>query len=154
MNLTAESVVIPNEHAGRSTTETGSDRRADIDAKQARVATLLQEIGCEGLLLLEPTNFGWLTSGAAARGVLNPEESPVLYFSADQRWALCSNVDSQRLFDEELNGLGFQLKEWPWHWGREQLLLDVCQNRRVACDRPFGDTKNVGDRLRRLRRQL
>src|SRR5262249_62408674 len=113
MNLTAESAVISNEHAERTSPETGSDRRADIDAKQTRLASLLQEIGCEGLLLLEPENFAWLTSGAAARGVLNPDELPVLYFSADQRWAICNNVDSQRLFDEELQGLGFLLKEWP-----------------------------------------
>jgi Xaa-Pro aminopeptidase len=132
----------------------GSDRRADIDAKQLRMAVLLQEAGCDGLLILEPENFAWLTSGAAARGVLDPMEQPALYFSPDQRWVIACNVDSQRLFDEEVDGLGFQLKEWPWHWSRGQLLADLCVGRKIACDRPVGTCKPVGDQLRQLRRKL
>src|SRR5438132_4445556 len=79
---------------------------------------------------------------------------PALYFTADQRWVIACNVDSQRLFDEEVDGLGFQLKEWPWQWGREQLLADLCHDRAVASDRPFGDAKVVTDKIRRLRQAL
>jgi Xaa-Pro dipeptidase len=152
--VSTDTVTHPLLALGEPTAGGVSDRRADIEQKMAQVATLLSETSCEGLLLLEPDNFSWLTSGAIPRGQLDPDESPALYCNGDQRWLLSSNVDAQRLFDEELDGLGFQLKEWPWHWGREQLLADLCQNRRVACDRPSGDAKVVGDRLRRLRRQL
>jgi Xaa-Pro aminopeptidase len=131
-----------------------SDRRLDIDQKQERIAALLQEVGCEGLLLLEPENFSWLTSGAAQRGTLSPGDLPVLYANAEGRWVICSNVDSQRLFDEEVDGLGFQLKEWPWHWGREQLLADLCHDRKIASDQTFGDAKVVTDKIRRLRQAL
>ncbi len=112
------------------------DRRADVDAKQAMVAALLQEAGCDGLLVLEAENFSWLSSGGASRGVLDAQALPVLYYTPEGRWAVCANVDTQRLFDEELDGLGFQVKEWPWHWGRAQLLADLCQGRTVACDIP------------------
>ena len=61
----------------------GSDRRTDVEAKQVRVANLLQEVGCEGLLVLEPENFAWLSAGAASRGVLDAGEMPALYWSAD-----------------------------------------------------------------------
>ncbi len=128
-----------------------SDRRSDIDGKMALVAALLQEVNCEGLLLLEPENFAWLTSGGVARGQLDDAEMPAVYCNGDARWILASNVDSQRLFDEEVDGLGFQLKEWPWHWGREQLLTTLVQNRRVACDRPLVDTVTVTPQIRRLR---
>src|SRR5436305_8616069 len=133
---------------------TPSDRRGDIDAKHARIIALLQEIKCEGLLLLDPENVAWITSGALARGILDPSEMPAIYFNPEGRWVLCSNVDSQRLFDEELDGLGFQLKEWPWHWGRAQLLADLCQGRAVACDRSHGEARVVADQLRMLRRTL
>jgi Xaa-Pro dipeptidase len=132
----------------------GSDRRVDIDAKMGRVAALLQESACEGLLLLEPENVAWLTSGAAARGVLDPDSSPAVYCTGEARWVLCANADSQRLFDEEVDGLGFQLKEWPWYWGRAQFLADLCANRKVACDRPQGDAVVLGEQLRQIRRQL
>src|SRR6202011_1971206 len=112
------------------------------------------ETACDGLLLLEPENFAWLTSGATPRGQLNPDESPAVYCNGDQRWVLASNVDTQRLFDEELDGLGFQLKEWPWHWGREQLLADLVQGRRLACDQPLAETQPADEQLRRLRRTL
>ncbi len=154
MSLAAESVVIAPLSENEPNLDTTSDRRADIEAKQTLVAGLLQEAGCEGLLALEPENFAWLTSGATNRGVLDSAELPLVYFGPEQRWILASNVDTQRVFDEELDGLGFLLKEWPWHWGREQMLNDLCQGRRLACDRPFLDLRVVGDRLRLLRRNL
>jgi hypothetical protein len=134
--------------------ETGSDRRADIDAKMGHVAALLQDVGCDGLLLLDADNFAWLTSGASTRGTLDPRDQPAAYCNGEQRWVLCNNVETQRLFDEEIDGLGFQLKEWPYHWGRDQLLADLIQGRRVACDQPLGECVVVADRLRQLRRKL
>jgi Xaa-Pro aminopeptidase len=134
-----------------------SDRRADVEAKQGRIAALLRDTGREGLLLLEPAGFSWLTSGAISRGVIDPATAPALYCTPDARWVLSSNVDTQRLFDEEIDGLGFQLKEWPWHWGREQLLADLCLNRKVACDRlpgVQGDFQVVDAELRKMRRTL
>jgi Xaa-Pro aminopeptidase len=128
-----------------------SDRRADVDAKTAHVAGLLKEVDCEGLLLLEPENVAWLTSGLAPRGLPDPESYPAVYCNGDARWLISSNVDSQRLFDEELDGLGFQLKEWPWHLGRSQLLTDLIRDRRVACDRALEGTHPIGDVLRRPR---
>jgi hypothetical protein len=71
-----------------------------------------------------------------------------------QRWLVAGSTDSQRLFDVDLDGLGFQLKEWPWHGSRDRLLNDLCQNRRVACDRLHADYLPVGPTLRRLRRVL
>jgi hypothetical protein len=154
MSVTVETSIPAVENPAHTLGDMDSDRRTDVEAKQVRIANLLQEVGCEGLLVLEPENLAWLGSGAAARGVLDPGEQPALYFSTDQRWVVSSNADSQRLFDEEVDGLGFQLKEWPWHWGRDQLLADLCQGRNVACDRPLGDCKQVGPRLQRLRRAV
>src|SRR5262249_47777628 len=147
MSITSETLVqtLP---PGDPTTEPGPGRRVDIDAKQAHVTALLQRHACEGLLVLDPENVAWLTSGAVARSVLDPGALPALYFSAEQRWLLASNSTSQRLFDEEIDGLGFQLKEWPWYQGRDQLLADLCQGRSVASDVPFGGLRPVGDELR------
>ncbi len=156
MNIPAEPLAPPLQSASEPAIDLDlpADRRGDVDAKQARVAALLQQTGCEGLLILEPENFSWLTSGATPRTALDPAEQPALYLTAEQRWLLSSNVDSQRFFDEELDELGFQLKEWPWHWGRRQLLADLCQGRRVASDRPFAELKSVSEELRKQRRVL
>lgn len=131
-----------------------SDRRADIDAKQSWLKGLLAEAGCDGLLALQPENFAWLTAGATARGNVDGGASPALFFNGDGRWLLSSNVDTQRIFDEEIDGLGFQLKEWPWHWGPERLFADICQGRKVASDVPRPACQMVGERLQKKRREL
>ncbi len=153
--MTTDTLVQPTTLTASTTmADAISDRRADIDAKMAKVGELLREVGCEGLLLLDPANFAWLTSGAMVRGVTEPGAEPAAYSNGEHRWIIASNVDSQRLFDEEADGLGFQLKEWPWHWGRDQFLADLCQNRKVACDRAVNGVVNVAEQIRRLRRQL
>jgi hypothetical protein len=131
-----------------------ADRREDVELKQQWVAKLLDESACDGLLVLSQDHFTWLTSGGAARGSLDVESLPGLYYTREGRWLLSSNVDTQRIFDEEIDNLGFQLKEWPWHLGRRDLLDDLCSGKRVACDVPHGDCTYVGDVMQARRRVL
>ncbi|MGL4549788.1 MAG: M24 family metallopeptidase [Gemmataceae bacterium] len=155
--MTTETLITAFSQGSEFNLEARSDRRADVDAKQAHVASLLRQSGRDGLLLTQPESFAWLTSGGTPRGVLDPATAPAIYCTHDARWVICSNTDSQRLFDEEIESLGFQLKEWPWHWGREQFLADLCAGRKVACDAPPGldaDVVDVGPRLAALRRAL
>lgn len=128
-----------------------SDRAADIFLKQEKLTVLLRETGRDGLLLLDPANVAWFTGGATAAGIVDLTQTPGLYLQNGHRWLLSANVDSQRFFDEELDGLGFQLKEWPWHWGRAQLLADLCHGKKPASDVPYGDCLYLGGRLQFLR---
>src|SRR5438132_1129365 len=145
MSATQESSESTPRSAAELNLTTPSDRRTDIEFKQTIVTKMLADVGCDGLLVLEEENFAWLTGGGSARGIVDREEMPALYVNNDGRWLLCSNVDTQRVFDEEIDGLGFQLKEWPWHLGRAQLLADICQGRNVACDQSLGSCKPVAD---------
>jgi Xaa-Pro aminopeptidase len=126
-------------------------RRTEVADRQAFVAGLLSETGADQLLILEPPNLSWFAGAPLARGVLDSSEQPVLIVSNNQRSVICSNIDSQRLFDTFLDGLGFQLKEWPWHLGREQLLADLCDNKRICCDRLIRDAVSVAERLHTAR---
>ena len=149
-----ETLLRPLSETGEAGAPSISDRRSDIEAKTAHLASLLAEISCDGLLLFEPDNFAWLTGGGVTRGLPDGAAAPVLFCNGEHRWVIASNVDSPRLFDEEIDGLGFQLKEWPWHWGRDQLLADIRLNRRIACDVPAPDTHFVGEQIAGLRRRL
>src|SRR5215470_14172884 len=91
--------------------EPTAERVTEIANRQELIAELLRENEAEGLLVLDRPNFSWLTAGGSSRGILDTDEFPALYFSQQQHWLLAANVDSQRLFDEEIDGLGFQLKE-------------------------------------------
>ena len=154
MNITEDSKVLAKDLPDATPTQTGGDRRADIDAKHAVITKLIQDAGCDGLLIVLPENFAWLTSGAMSGGTLSDSAHPCLFYFGDNRFVLCSNADTQRIFDEEIDGLGFQLKEWPWQQGRNQLLIDICQPRNLASDRPLGNCKLLSDPIRRLRCRL
>lgn len=129
-------------------------RRATVDARQDRIARLLDQAELEGLLVLDPINFAWLTAGGKVLGTLAPQHWPGLYFSGQHRWLIACNLDTQRLFDEELDLLGFQLKEWAWERGRDTLLSDICFHRRIGCDQPYRDCLAFGPTLALERRQL
>ena len=60
------------------------------------------------------------------------------------------------MFEEELAGLGFQLKERPWYDDPFQVVAELCHNKRVATDmggRLF-QVRRETDALRALRRRL
>ncbi len=123
-------------------------RRADIDAKQAILSRLLADLQCEAVVLLMPAHVAWFTGGMNVRGLIADGERPGLYTNGRQRWLLCSNTDTQRLFDEELDGLGFMLKEWPWASGRATLLGELVVGKKVATDRPFPTMPLINEKLR------
>ncbi|MGL4421522.1 MAG: hypothetical protein ACRCZF_12705, partial [Gemmataceae bacterium] len=129
-------------------------RRADIELKQERVAKILEELGCEGVVLLMPAHVAWFTGGMNVRGLLADSERPGIYTNGRQRWLLSSNIDMQRLFDEELDGLGFQVKEWQWNVGRAVLLGELVAGKKFATDRPFPQMPLINDKLRAELRPL
>ncbi|MBX9579881.1 MAG: hypothetical protein K2X87_06190, partial [Gemmataceae bacterium] len=71
-------------------------RRADIDSKQQMVGRLLQAAGAEAVLLLMPAHVTWFTGGMNVRGLVADSERPGVYTNGQQRWLLCSNVDTHR----------------------------------------------------------
>jgi Xaa-Pro aminopeptidase len=129
-------------------------RRGDVDAKQEQVGRVIEAMECEAALLLMPSHVAWFTAGMNVRGLIADSERPGVYTNGKQRWLLCSNIDTHRLFDEELDQLGFQLKEWVWESGRADLLFNVTTGRKVAGDRPFPNIPLLNDRLRPLLRVL
>ena len=129
-------------------------RRADIDAKQAAVASILETMDVESLVLLMPAHVAWFTAGLNVRGLFADSERPCIYTNGRQRWLICSNVDTQRLFDEELDQLGFQLREWQWESGRSDALAHATAGRKFVSDRPFPNVAMANDHLRPLLRSL
>ena len=137
-----------------SPTDRIAARRADIDAKQALVADVLEKMECEAVVLLMPAHVSWFTAGMNVRGLIADSERPGVYTNGRQRWLLSSSVDVHRLFDEELDQLGFQLKEWAWLTGRSDLLFNITLGRKIAADRPFPNVPMANDKLRPLLRVL
>lgn len=130
---------------------TAAERRTELAERQAFVAQLLAAVPADQLLILETANLSWFAGVPLSHGILDPTDQPALVVSPTNRWVVCSNVDSGRLFNTFLDDLGFQLKEWPWQVGRDQLLADLCDKKRVCCDRLVRDATMVADQLKSQR---
>ena len=115
------------------------DRAARVQARQGRVAALLEDRGLDAALLTAPANLAWITCGAdLTGGATGGGETPstAVFLTRQSRVLICADADSPHLFDRELPGLGFQLKQRPWRRPRGELLADVCRGRAVGADRP------------------
>lgn len=113
------------------------DRALDIERKHERITALLADNNIGGLLLTKPANFAWFTTGGdSARGSWS-EVASALFITPEARVVLAPNTDSGQVFDRQIPGLGFQLKERIWQEPREVLLSDLCRGRAVASDAPF-----------------
>lgn len=131
-----------------------SDRAHEVDRRHQQIAELLAERECDGLLLTRPYNLAWFTAGSSGRRGWQDETSFALFITPEARVLLTSNADSGELFDRELNGLGFQVKERPWYESRDVLCQDLCRGRRVCSDCDLSRTLSVESELASLRTPL
>jgi Xaa-Pro dipeptidase len=132
-----------------------AQRRADVDEKHRRIIELLDATGYDAVMLGRADSVAWFTSGGDLGAGLGSEASSVLLFINRQcRAVITDNVQSARVFEEEVAGLGFQLKERPWHDLPDQIASELCQSKRVASDTGLYGTTNAMERLRPLRLAL
>ena len=129
-------------------------RSLEVQRRHNLISDFLAGNGYDGVLIQRPSNFAWLTAGADNTRRGTSEITAAIFVTHDGRVMLCQNVDSAQLFDRELNGMGFQLKERPWTEAREQLLKDLCRGRHTASDIEFPGSDFVEPELAKLRRSL
>ena len=100
------------------------DRIVDIQHKQEAVTRFLENGRFDALLLQRPANFSWFTSGGDCSRAGSPDASASLFITPEARVVVTTNSESAQIFDRELQGLGFLLKERPWHEPRQALVED------------------------------
>ncbi len=126
-------------------------RVAEISVRHRQISNFLQSENYGAILLQKPENLSWLTAGSDCQRGLGPATSAAIFVTPDSRVVVCSNVATAQLFETDLAGFGFQLKERPWYEPRDVLLGDLCRGRRVASDTGAAGTTDVSLRLTGLR---
>jgi Xaa-Pro dipeptidase len=127
------------------------ERAVDIEHKHRVVGHFLKSHHYDAILLQKPSNFAWFTSGGDNSRGGSSEMTAALFVTPEARVLVCNNVDSGQLFDREVSGLGFQLKQRPWYEPSHVLIEDLCRGRNVASDTGFGNTDNATVHLQELR---
>jgi len=130
-------------------------RREDVEEKHRRVIELLDRSGLDAVILGSADVISWLTAGGNLRRDLTSSVGSVmLYVNRQSRAVVTDNVQSPRVFEEELAGLGFLLKERPWHESPEPVLAGLTKGRRVATDLPGFGLPEISGPLREQRLSL
>jgi Xaa-Pro aminopeptidase len=133
-------------------------RRDDVEEKHQRVREFLDATGHDAVVLGLADSVAWFTSGGDLGQELGSDQSAILLFiNRTSRAVVTDNVQSGRVFEEELAGLGFQLKERPWYDDSYQVMMELCHNKRVATDLGWSGcsrARREADALRNLRRRL
>ncbi len=133
-------------------------RRDDVEAKHQRIRHYLDATGQDAVVLGMADSLSWFTSGGDLGQDLGNGPSTVLMFiNRTSRAVITDNVQSSRVFEEEVAGLGFQLKERPWYDDPFQVVAELCHNKRAATDmNGYGcsQARREADALRALRRRL
>ena len=125
-------------------------RRADVEEKHRRVIAFLDQHDYDGVVFGRADSIAWFTSGGdLARDLSCERASALVFVNRKCRAVLSDNVQSAQIFEEEVAGLGFQLKERAWYDGPEAIVKEVVGSRRVAADCP---RLGLPDRLLDLRR--
>jgi Xaa-Pro dipeptidase len=133
-------------------------RREDVELKHDRIRKFLDESGHDAVVLGLTDSVAWFTSGGDLGQSLGGDQSAILLFiNRTSRAVIADNVQSSRVFEEELAGLGFQLKERPWYDDPYQVIAELCHNKKAATDlggNGCSPGRREGDALRALRRCL
>lgn len=126
-------------------------RGDDLATKQQRVAEFLEDEGYDALWLEGQDNFAWFTSGGNNSAGAPGDGKAAILITPDARSIVADNVEAARIFEEEVGGLGFQLKQSAWHERPTRMQEDLCRGRKVASDVPAEGTVYEAEKIRRLR---
>ncbi|WP_206028414.1 M24 family metallopeptidase [Thalassoroseus pseudoceratinae] len=133
---------------------TETDRLAEVQRKQQWIANFLKSFQLDGLLLQKRHNFAWFTCGAENGSDACAAGKAAVFITPEARVIVTDNVTSPLLFERELAGLGFQLKERSWREGHRGLIEDLCHGRQVGGDVPHATRQDYSDALAGFRQCL
>lgn len=130
-------------------------RRLDVQAKHERLIAWLDRTGHDAVLFRRADSLAWLSSGGDFTVDLATEGGSAWAFVNRRcRSLFTDNVHSARLFEEEVAGLGFQLKERAWTDDPDAILADLCRSKSIATDCPHPGFVDASADLRALRYPL
>jgi len=111
-------------------------RAREAAEKRERVRRYLEARKLTAVVLTQQRNFAWYTCGGDNHVVTASEAGfASLVITRDRQCVVTSNIEAQRIRDEEV-GSGFEVLDYPWHepGKRDELLRQVIGAGRAASD--------------------
>lgn len=137
--------------------------KAEIALKTDRLNTFLNAQGLQGMLLTQVRNVYWVTAGLANNQiVLNSEvgAASLLILRNGKKYLICKGSEADRLMDEALRGLGYELAMYNWYESNPQkdvrgmLIAKLGEGGRIGSDINYPGTVLKSDEFAKLRYSL
>lgn len=130
-------------------------RRAEVDRRQAILGDWLRREGYEAVFLFDPNSLSWLTAGGDLMSAgWQVRRDAFLFVTEKQRCLVSSNELTARLFNEELDGLGFQSKQFSWNRTSDEIIAELRGGRTIPADFPGRGLLDRSQSLAKLRSRL
>lgn len=120
-----------------------------------KVKNFIHEKKIDGVFFRKRNNFSWITGGKVNH-IVNTTENGVadLLIFPDKKYCITSKMESARIHDEELHGLGYEFITPEWYEDQDAAIRKLCEGKKVASDVPFDGFIDFGMELASLRFSL
>jgi Xaa-Pro aminopeptidase len=126
----------------------------EVGAKLAAVRGWLGQRDLEAVLIASQAGFAWVTGGGRSHVSIGGAEGIAsVLVTAGRAYLITTNIELQRLVDEETAGLPFEGIEYPWHRseGLAHVIGSVCDAARIVSDLPTVGLNVADESFTRLR---
>ena len=90
-------------------------RAQDVEVKRERVRKFMKDRDLPGVLLSRQDSFAWYTGGGQNYvGIATEAGVAALLVTPDKEYLITNNIETPRIMDEELSGLGVESIVFPW----------------------------------------
>lgn len=123
----------------------------EIRKKDLRVLNFIENNKIDGLLLGKRDNFAWISGGIS--GVEKCVQNGVVdvLFINGKKYLIASTIEKFRFFEEEVAGKGFELLDYEWYEGKDDLILSLTKGKKIASDTGDFNTLDMYKEIQRNR---
>lgn len=121
------------------------DKTTDFNLKLERLWEKLQAHDLDGIYLNRRANFAWLTGGDNRIFMNHPTGSSSLLVTRNGLYLLAAVMDGARMQEEEIAGLGIELKRHFWFENRQDILGHLIHGLQIGCDTPTEGCEMLDD---------
>jgi len=118
------------------------------------VRDLLREKNLDAVLISSQANFSWLSDGGRGNVAIPTVASEgTLFVTMDKVYLIASNIEAQRLLDEEPGDLDCEVKKHMWYDKSEKdgIIRELCSGKKVGADLPTEGAVDIADDVNTLR---
>jgi Xaa-Pro aminopeptidase len=124
------------------------------NTKVSKIRQLLKDKKLDAIFLSAQSSFAWLSDGGRGHVAMASESSVGSFFITQKEvYLITNNIEAQRLKEEELPNLDYQVKEHFWYDNnqKDNIISELCSDKRIGSDTPMDGAVDVAQDVAELR---